>query len=109
MGGPVEFIYSIDMTRFTDRKIILGLAFLVGSGIFLASSALFLAQAMSIIDYGGEDIYRVPIGCDSCQGAREALLVNLFIFGIVGGIIGSFGAWFLISGYRGIEKAGLTR
>ena len=46
-------------------------------------------------------------GCDNCQHARELIFNEARILAIIGGVFGSFGAWFVISGYR--EKAQIDK
>jgi hypothetical protein len=54
---------------------------------------LFQSTAISIIDYGEA---AVPgTGCDSCEFAREPLLMFTLLFGTVGGMFGFLGIWAL--------------
>jgi hypothetical protein len=66
-----------------NRKIIVGLVVFGIAGVSLALSAYFL--------FKGSGTYT--------DGSWKILLFNSGLFGIIGGLIGSLGAWFVISGY----------
>ena len=66
--------------------ILVGLA-----AVLIAFSMVFLARAVSIIDYGEVSI--PGIGCDSCEFARQSLLTYSIIFGLTGGVFGAVGIW----------------
>lgn len=83
----------------TNNIIILGLALFCISGVFMALSGFYVLSTsiMNLDILLPNDVYS---GCSNCSAVTDLILYEVKVFAIVGGIMGSFGAWFVVVGYR---------
>jgi hypothetical protein len=94
-----SFIYYKSVMKVMNSKITIGLALFCISGIFLALSVLYVFSASSAYFdiLLPNDVYP---GCSNCSPETDLILYEATVFAVIGGIIGSFGTYFVIVGYR---------
>ena len=85
------------ITKVTKRNLI-GIILIGIAGVFIAFGIFSLSRAMSIVDYG--EVSVPGTRCDSCQFARESLLMWFVIFGAIGGVFAGLGVWVTLKGLR---------
>lgn len=93
-----------DVFPFTNRKVVAGLALLGIAGIFLGLSLLFYWNYADMASKINQGEYTM---CDHCPLAMEVWLNDSRLYGVIGSVIGAFGAALLIAGYKSFSLIAL--